>query len=306
MNEAECELRLVEHSVVELDAGKLALVSRKNSGWAVLDGIGYRKLLDTFSAPLRMPADSLDDGGSMESLWRSGLIEVDGNTSIDLNRARSHPTNVLIKLTDACNYVCTYCYDHKEGSAGANLSVEKAKETLNFVLDGARDERITISFHGGEPLLQFGKIKELVAYIEARRRPAQRIAYSVQTNGTLFSEDVVEFLDKYGFSVGISLDGNSAELNRFRIRRDGQTPFGHFEALLRDHPEFVRRRCGVMTVVNSASIKSIPSFALWLQERGITSLALVLLQTMGRGKSLDLNQVTVQQKADVKSKPFSR
>lgn len=294
MNEAECEFGLVEHNVIELGGDKVAVVSRRNSGWAVLDTIGYRKLLGTFSTPLRLPQSSLEDDGPMESLWRSGLISADGNTSIDLNRARSHPTNVLIKLTDACNYVCTYCYDHKEG-AGANLSVDKAKETLDFVLDGAKDERITISFHGGEPLLQFKKIKELVAYIESRRRPDQRIAYSVQTNGTLFSAEVIQFLDEHGFSVGISLDGNSAALNRFRIRHDGQTPFGDFETLLRDHPEFVRRRCGVMTVVNSASIKSIPSFALWLQERGITSLALVLLQTMGRGKTLDLNQVTVEQ-----------
>jgi len=299
MNEAECELRLVEHNAIELDANKIALVSRKNSGWAVLDAIGYRKLLDTFSSPLRMSAGCLDDGGSIESLWRSGLIEADGSTSIDLNRARSHPTNVLIKLTDACNYVCTYCYDHKEGSANANLSLEKAKETLDFVLDGAQDERITISFHGGEPLLLFSKIKDLVAYIESRRRSAQRIAYSVQTNGTLFSDEVIEFLDRYEFSVGISLDGNSADQNKFRIRQDGQTPFGHFEVLLRDHPEFVRRRCGVMTVVNSASIESIPSFALWLQGHGVTSLALVLLQTMGRGKDIDLNQVTVQQVREV-------
>jgi uncharacterized protein len=298
MPEAECEFRLVEHNVIELGGDKLALVSRRNSGWVVLDAPGYRELLSTFSAPLRLPYGSVQDDGPMESLWRSGLISADGSTSIDLNRARSHPTNVLIKLTDACNYVCTYCYDHKEG-AGSNLSLEKAKETLDFVIDGARDERITISFHGGEPLLQFKKIKELVAYIEARRRPAQRIAYSVQTNGTLFTEEVIRFLDDHGFSVGISLDGNSAALNKFRIRRDGQTPFEDFEKLLRDHPDFVRRRCGVMTVVNSASISAIPSFALWLQARGITSLSLVLLQTMGRGKTLDLNQVSVQQVLDV-------
>lgn len=298
MTTSENAYKLVAHNVIELRDNKVGVVSRRNSGWAVVDQQGYRHLLNIFNSSKIMAPAFAEKQSTLQTLWRSGLIEIDGKTCIDLKATKTHPSNVLIKLTQNCNYICTYCYDHKEGAQVTNLSIEKTKATLDFVVLGATDERITISFHGGEPLLQFKKIKELVAYVDTIKRPDQKIAYSIQTNGTLFTPAVIAFLDKHEFSVGISMDGHTAELNKFRIRKDGTTTFPHFEKLLLENPDFLRRRCGIMTVITSASIGAIPSFALWLQEKGITSLALVLLQSMGRGKDLDLNQVTIKQVLD--------
>lgn len=293
MFSSEASYKLVAHNTMPLSNGKLGVVSRENSGWAVMDAGSYDLLSKTLAVPTRISPIGPALEATLSDLWKSGLLWRDGETCLDDKRKPSFPDNVLLKLTDACNYACRYCYDFKESDKSTNLLVSKAKDTIDYVLSGNQDKRITFSFHGGEPLLSFKKITELVEYINDRKRNDQRVAFSVQTNGTLFTPKVIEFLDRHEFSVGISLDGSTETANAGRVSKLGKTPLADFEKLLREYPDFVRRRCGVMAVVSETSVHSIPEFALWLQDQGVTSLALVLLQTMGRGHDLDLDQVKI-------------
>lgn len=283
------------HNTIDLDNGQLAIISRRNSGWAILGQTTYAAIIEALSTKPRYGNLSSKAKENVLALWKVGLIEVGGNTVIDDNKAPAHPTNILIKLTEKCNYACTYCYDFHDSPHSKDLPLEKAKETLDYVLKAQQNEKITISFHGGEPLLYFKKIEQLVDYVEHTRGRGQIVEYSVQTNGTLFNSQVIDFLQSHNFSVGISLDGSSENANKYRISKHGETPLGKIEALIRQYPDFVHNHCGVMVVVTDASIGKIPEFALWLQENGITSLSLVLFQTTGRAEDCDPNIVSLEE-----------
>lgn len=293
MFSSDSSYHLVAHNTVSLSNGKLGVVSRENSGWAVMDADSYDLLSRSLAVPTRISPIGPSLEATLSDLWKSGLLARDGETCLDGSRRSSIPDNILVKLTDACNYSCRYCYDFKESDKSTSLDLAKAKQTIDYVLSGNEGRRITFSFHGGEPLLSFRKIVELVEYINERKRERQRVFFSVQTNGTLFTPKIIDFLDRHEFSVGISLDGSTEDANGGRLSKQGETPLADFERLLGQHSDFVKRRCGVMAVVSEKSIRGIPAFALWLQDRGITSLALVLLQTMGRGHDLDLTEVGI-------------
>ena len=83
-------------------------------------------------------------------------------------------------------------------------------------------------FMGGEPLLEFELIKKCVSYI-LQRKGDKKILFTMTTNGTLMTEDVIEFLVKYEFNLMISLDGDKKSHD---INRRFKTGKGSFDIIL--------------------------------------------------------------------------
>ena len=100
---------------------------------------------------------------------------------------------VLIKLGNKCNHSCSYCHASKNKEFGFN------RDILAFLKNM---ELGKVGFGGGEPLMYFDKIKEIVEYLDNIS-----IFYKFTTNGSLLTEDIVRFLNVHGFAVGISYDG---------------------------------------------------------------------------------------------------
>lgn len=291
--EAYCTL--TAHNVLPVANNKIALMSRLNSGWVMLESGNYEILLQRLSSPIRLNEFGEAEMPIAEDLWNAGLLEVDHQTVIDGIRAKNTPNDVLIKMTNRCNYACTYCYDFHANDDNTDLELVRIQESLDYVLKQSNGDKITISFHGGEPLLQFNKIRDLVSYVECNKASSQVVNFSVQTNGTLFTEDVISFLSEKEFSVGISLDGSTEVANRHRPSKKGVTPLGHVERLIASHPDFVHNHCGMMAVLTEASVDHIPEFAIWLQDHDVTSLSLVLFQSTGRAENRDPNPVSSAQ-----------
>lgn len=116
-----------------------------------------------------------------------------------------------------CNLGCTYCYvfeDHTPNPVALRMSVPEAIRQVDFLLEQAGDSpRVTITFFGGEPFMNFPVLEASAAH--ARRRGAERgteVGFTVTTNGTLLTEEAVEFLRTYDVQTTISLDGDR-ELN---------------------------------------------------------------------------------------------
>ena len=80
------------------------------------------------------------------------------------------------------------------------------RASADLVLASERDE-VSLLFIGGEPLLEFPLIERAVAYIEERRAPPQKIKYQVITNGTLLTDEHVDFFADHDFEVQLSFDG---------------------------------------------------------------------------------------------------
>jgi len=114
-------------------------------------------------------------------------------------------------LTTDCNFSCGYCYQKRSGSY---LSIGDAKETIDFFFPFLAQD-CTVNFYGGEPLLAYEQIRDLVAYIEAKnKQEGKTIRYSITTNGSLIDREVLRFFDRKKFSVLFSFDGTAQNLAR--------------------------------------------------------------------------------------------
>jgi uncharacterized protein len=110
------------------------------------------------------------------------------------------------------------------------MSVETAERAIDFFIRRTKDrDRITVSFYGGEPLLNIDLVKHCVDYIETRYY-GKRIDYGLTTNGTLLDDDSISFLADKGFHLMISLDGPK-EIHDNR-RRFASTDEGSFTVIM--------------------------------------------------------------------------
>lgn len=114
-----------------------------------------------------------------------------------------------IVVTEACNFNCTYCYQEKGGKSGAFPVVKRA---LDFFSPFFTDD-CAINFYGGEPLLAFDLIRDTVNYLEETGRPRQT-RYSLTTNGSLLTDEIIGFFHGHRFSLMLSFDGLAQEVGR--------------------------------------------------------------------------------------------
>lgn len=157
---------------------------------------------------------------------------------------------LTLQLTQNCNLRCSYCaysgnkYNNRTHSNRV-MSYEIMQKSIDFLMKhSTNSKKVDIGFYGGEPLLEFNKIKRLMGYID-ERYPYKSITYSMTTNGTMFNDDNIEFLMDKKFDVIISLDGPKELHDHNRVFANGTGTFDKImENLLyiRDkYPDFFRK-----------------------------------------------------------------
>ncbi len=122
-------------------------------------------------------------------------------------------------LTDDCNFRCSYCYQRRGRS---RLDLEAAVQAFDLFLPSL-DRECSVNFYGGEPLLAAGTMSGLVGHIRRRTRGSgKKVSFSLATNGSLLTDDVLRFLERHRFSVLLSFDGHAQDACR-RVGSFGPT-----------------------------------------------------------------------------------
>ncbi|MDM5153335.1 radical SAM protein [Bacillus sp. DX1.1] len=297
-------LSMASHRLLSLEGDDVAILADRSTGWCIVNTMEY----DTISKYLSESKQTLEGTDIksqkiIKSLWEAGVLYADGKPHPDTVLVQNpYPNALLLKLTGACNFECSYCYDYDAKRFKARLNFERIKEIISFLL--SKQSSLSIAFHGGEPLLRFDLIKEVVNFAIREAGSVSRIGFSIQTNGSLFNEEVVSFLDKYNFSVGISLDGANEESNALRVVNRGRTPWKSVQELLKRYPTFVKERCGFLAVASRTSARHIPDFALWLQDKGVGGLSISFLDLVGRGETLYDEMLTPNEAVDLYKELF--
>ncbi len=174
----------------------------------------------------------------------------------------SHSRMLTLELTHRCNLDCTYCcfgkhysrYRHHDAKA---MSREIAEQAIRYHLDMSNSGR-TVTFYGGEPLLEFDLLQHCVAYAERYSRETGREMprFSLTTNGTLLTDEILHFFVEHDFSVLISLDGDKESHDRFRVfKGSGRGTFDVVEKnmlrFIELYPEYHKR--GISLTLNTCS-----------------------------------------------------
>lgn len=138
--------------------------------------------------------------------------------------------SLVLNVSQSCNLACTYCYaDTKIDKR--SMSVDTGREAVDFLLRESGTTRLVkLSFFGGEPLLNFPLVRDLVGY--AREQAAaigKRCHFAITTNGTLLRDEIVEFLLEQEMSVTVSMDGSKETHDRNRPMKGGR---GSYERIM--------------------------------------------------------------------------
>lgn len=169
---------------------------------------------------------------------------------------------VLIKVVSRCNINCSYCYVFNMGDDNWSL-LEKSmsEETIAALctslaqLRAYQEKPFSVVLHGGEPLL-LGAKKLALVLGELREHLPNEYPISIQTNGLLITNKILDVCSDYCTSIAVSLDGPLHVHNKWRVKHNGQ---GSFDAvmcgirLIQSHPDAAFLNAGLLAVIDPLS-----------------------------------------------------
>ena len=138
--------------------------------------------------------------------------------------------SVTLELTEKCNLRCKYCIYGKDYSdyrdfGNQEMSIDVAKKSIDFLVEHHGDDEYHIGFYGGEPLLCFDMIKQIVSYAKEKcvNKP---VYFSMTSNMTLMSKEMAEYFASIeNFTIMCSIDGPEYIHDENRIYPDGKGTF---------------------------------------------------------------------------------
>ncbi len=136
-------------------------------------------------------------------------------------------TTVTLNLSHACNLKCTYCFEGLEFRHNSRMMrSDIALKAVERFIDQLGSEKGTIIFTGGEPLVNFPVIKDVVNFVKTKEK---NIEFFIKTNATLMTDEVMDFLISNGFLIQISIDGCREAHDFHRRTVDGRATFDTVE-----------------------------------------------------------------------------
>ncbi len=150
---------------------------------------------------------------------------------------------LCLHVAHACNLACSYCFAGQgsyQGSQGL-MSLQTGKKALDFLINSSAGRRyLEVDFFGGEPLLNWQVVKELVRYgRELEKKHNKIFRFTLTTNGVLLDEEVIDFCNREMHNVVLSLDGRKEVHDMFRVDRNGR---GSYDKVVPRFLDFVRKR----------------------------------------------------------------
>ncbi len=133
---------------------------------------------------------------------------------------------LCLHIAHDCNLACQYCFAEEGEYHGrrALMSFEVGKKALDFLVANSGNRiNLEVDFFGGEPLMNFQVVKDLVAYGRSLEEPNnKKFRFTLTTNGILLNDDIMEFANKEMSNVVLSIDGRKEVNDKMRPFRSGQ------------------------------------------------------------------------------------
>ncbi|MDY4836843.1 MAG: thioether cross-link-forming SCIFF peptide maturase [Lachnospiraceae bacterium] len=145
---------------------------------------------------------------------------------------------LCLHIAHDCNLACKYCFADEGEYHGKRelMSYEVGRKALDFLVanSGSRTN-LEVDFFGGEPLMNFEVVKQLVKYGRSLEEPNnKKFRFTLTTNGVLLDDDILEFANKEMSNLVLSLDGRKEVHDLMRPRRGGQ---GSYDTVV---PKFIK------------------------------------------------------------------
>jgi uncharacterized protein len=271
-----------------LSPDRVLLLHPPSGRWVIVRAeslAGVRMLLAACAAGQLDSADETEIWPLVTDLLKGGLIRerrtVPATPSGCGRGARRRVNLLILKMVGFCDLACRYCYDFRSETYSLRMLEETARQAIRQAL-GCAGPQLQILFHGGEPLLAFDTIRQLVPFAKTEAASCDRqVTFAVQTNGLHFSPEVLEFLLAEHFTIGISIDGTSQVNDSERVDHRGRGRLADIEDTLKRHPRLTAV-AGVLTTVTNRNADRLLETAEYVAQLGIGRWDTTLFQPLGR------------------------
>jgi len=206
------------------------------------------------------------------------------------------PFTLLAKPAGAaCNLACKYCFylgkDRLYPDSRLRMTDEVLESYIQQLLESQPAGEVSVAWQGGEPtLMGLDFFQRSVAMVNRYKKPGQRVACTLQTNGTLLNDDWCAFFKEHSFLIGLSMDGTVEMHDAYRVDKGGQGSFDQVRRgwdLLQKHRVDTNILCAVHGANASHPLEVYRFFRDRLQARFIQFIPIVERISPGVGLQVE-------------------
>lgn len=206
------------HVVDELVYEVIALLDQKEDAAAI-----HAQLDEKFGAA--DVEDALTECAELKEAGQLFSEDIYRDAIIDFKKRQTVVKALCLHIAHDCNLACRYCFAEEGEYHGrrALMSFEVGKKALDFLIANSGNRRnLEVDFFGGEPLLNWQVVKDLVAYgREQEKIHNKNFRFTLTTNGVSLNDEIMEFCNKEMANVVLSIDGRKEVHDKMRPFRKG-------------------------------------------------------------------------------------
>lgn len=205
-------------------------------------------VLEKYSDRADVSADDIwlciDD---VKALEKAGKLFMPDTFASEAHKFKAKSGNIIkalcLHVAHTCNLNCGYCFASQGNYHGDRgiMSFEVGKRALDFLVENSGNRtNLEVDFFGGEPLMNWDVVKQLVEYARSIEKDInKKFRFTLTTNGVLVDDDVIEFANKEMHNVVLSLDGRKEIHDAVRVDYAGN---GSWEKIVPKFQKFVKAR----------------------------------------------------------------
>lgn len=175
-----------------------------------------------------------------EMIYTEDLYET---IAMESGEKESYIKALCLNIIHDCNLRCKYCFADEGEYHGARkvMSAEVGKKAIDFVIEKSGPRKnIEVDLFGGEPLMAFDTIKEIVEYAKEQEKLHKKlIRFTMTTNATLLNDEIMKYMDENMGNIVLSIDGRKSVNDKVRTRIDGS---GSYDRILPNIQKMVNMR----------------------------------------------------------------
>ena len=210
-------------------------------------------------------ADIAECYGQVEGLKASGKLFAPDTFASMAGKLKEKTAGVVkalcLHVAHTCNLNCSYCFASQGKYHGERsvMSFEVGKRALDFLIENSGSRHnLEVDFFGGEPLMNFQVVKDLVAYARSvEKQHNKNFRFTLTTNGVQIDDDVIDFANRECSNVVLSLDGRKEIHDRFRVDYAGK---GSWDRIVPKFQKLVEAREGKNYYMRGTFTHANPDF----------------------------------------------
>ena len=199
------------------------------AGKSVKDPVALKEALlrrTDLPYPEEILTEALEEVLELEAAGQLFAPDIYENYVYDFTKRQTVVKALCLHIAHDCNLACKYCFAEEGEYHGrrALMSLEVGKKALDFLVANSGNRiNLEVDFFGGEPLMNWQVVKELVEYGRSLEEPNnKKFRFTLTTNGVLLDDEILEFANREMANIVLSIDGRKEIHDKMRPFRGGQ------------------------------------------------------------------------------------